>query len=285
MLRFGLILPNFGPLADRATILETGRLADELGFHSIWTTDHVLLPRGQYVAFEHIFEALITLAYLAEVAPRVELGISTLVLPQRDPVLVAKQVASLDALSGGRVIFSGGVGWAAGEYQNLGQDFHNRGRRMDEALQVMRSLWDDDDPHTFRGRYYQFEEGMFSPRPARRIPLWIAGNSPAAKRRALTYADGWHPTRLDLAGFQAACADLRQLDPDHQLTISLRTHADFDGEAQLSGEPSAMIDNLQAFAQAGLAYPIVGFPTRSRAAHHQAMERFAAKIMPEFAQD
>ena len=128
-MKFGVILPTFGPGASRMGILDAAHAAEDLGYDSIWVTDHLALPKEDAERFGHIFEALTTLSYLAASTRRVRLGISTLVLPQRNPVEVAKEIATLDALSAGRVIFSAGIGWSRGEYTNLGYNFFDRARR------------------------------------------------------------------------------------------------------------------------------------------------------------
>ena len=138
-----------------------------------------------------------TLAYAAAVTRRVRLGTEVLVLPQRDPVLVAKQVSTLDTLSAGRVRLGVGVGWQASEYEALGEDFTNRGRRMDEALALLRACWTERSID-FTGSHYHVRAMGMEPKPpqGRALPVWIGGNSEAAYRRVGRHGDGWLGSRI-----------------------------------------------------------------------------------------
>jgi alkanesulfonate monooxygenase SsuD/methylene tetrahydromethanopterin reductase-like flavin-dependent oxidoreductase (luciferase family) len=160
-MKFGVILPSFGPRSGRLAMVDTALAAERLGFESAWTTDHLALPDSEAGKFGHIFEAVSTLGYLAAVTNSIRLGVSALVLPQRNPLEVAKQLATLDVLSSGRIMLAAGVGWSAGEYANLGYNFHNRGKRMDEALQVLRTLWRGGQVISYQGKHYQFERVPF----------------------------------------------------------------------------------------------------------------------------
>ncbi|NJN94626.1 MAG: LLM class flavin-dependent oxidoreductase [Anaerolineales bacterium] len=164
-MKFGLCLPNFpfGVKPSRETIVGIAQAAERLNYDSAWVSDHVLVPKDK-PRYGHIYEVLTTMAYLAGMTERLILGTSVLVLPQRDAILAAKQIATLDDLSGGRVIIAVGVGWIEGEYNNLGADFHRRGKHLNEAMQVMKSLWQDDDPQ-FSGEFYNFKDVLFSPKP------------------------------------------------------------------------------------------------------------------------
>lgn len=176
-MKFGIVLPNYGPDATRLTILDTALAAERLGYDSVWVTDHLALPETDAERFGQIYETITTLSFLAGSTSRIRLGISALVLPQRNPVEIGKQLATLDVLSGGRLILAAGVGWSKGEFENLGYNFHNRGRRMDEALKVLRTLWRGNKVVSFKGKYYNFERAFFAPQPIQSggPPLWVAG--------------------------------------------------------------------------------------------------------------
>ncbi|UCE09461.1 MAG: TIGR03619 family F420-dependent LLM class oxidoreductase [Candidatus Thorarchaeota archaeon] len=196
-MRFGFVLENYGEFLDRHHLIETAKWAEESGFSSIWATDHVLPPRiNNFPRFNTITEAITTISFLAGVTDRIKLGVSTLVLPLRNPILVAKQLTSLDYLTDGRVMMSFGAGLSEGEFGFMNMSFSNRGRRFDEGLELVKVLWSGKD--TFKGRHYSFEDASFSPNDpdSHRIPIWIAGNSERACRRAIKYADGWHPVNL-----------------------------------------------------------------------------------------
>src|SRR5215210_6151453 len=176
-MQFGIALPNFSRLGQREAVVEVAQRAEALGYDSIWTTDHVMMRKGQEEPYGHILEAITTLSYLAALTERVRLGISVIVLPQREPVLVAKQLATLDSLSGGRLIVGLGAGWNEAEFNYLGADFSSRGKRLDEYIRVLRELWTSPEPR-FDGQYVSFSDALFSPRsPQPNGPPIVIGGS------------------------------------------------------------------------------------------------------------
>ncbi len=284
-MNFGIVLPTFGPGASRLAIIDTALAAERLGFDSVWVTDHLALPQADAERFGRIFEALTTLSYLAASTSRVRLGISTLVLPQRNPVEVAKEVATIDALSGGRVIFTAGIGWSEGEYDNLGQDFKNRGRRMDEALKVLRTIWRGGTTVSFQGEFYRFTQAVISPPPVQAggPPLWVAGNSPAALMRAVYYADGWHPTSLGAEKIAEQLSAVRPLLGGRPFTVCSRLHVNITEESTgkpLSGTPEQIREQLHAYKQAGVDYVILYFDSESAGERERGMQTFQKEIMP-----
>jgi probable F420-dependent oxidoreductase len=152
-----------------------------------------------------------------------------LVLPQRHAILAAKQIATLDNLSGGRVILGVGVGWMQGEFDNLGADFHRRGRHTDEALRVLKTLWQEEHPQ-FAGEFYRFRNVLFGPKPMQPggPPIWVGGNSEPAFRRAVTLADGWHADDVPLDQLRTVSQQLqaRAQAQGRAVTISLRRTVD-----------------------------------------------------------
>src|SRR5438552_13244014 len=153
-------------------------------------------PPGPYTPTMPILEALGALSYMAAVPSRVTLGTEVLVLPQRHPTLVAKQVSTLDTLSGGRVRLGVGVGWQESEYEALGEDFHTRGARMDEAIRLLRTYWSDAQVD-FKGQHYQITAIGMEPKPpqGRRLPIWVGGRSEPAWRRVGWLGHGWRASR------------------------------------------------------------------------------------------
>jgi probable F420-dependent oxidoreductase len=185
-------------------VLGLARAIEEIGFDHIDIFDHVVMghptsarPPGPYSPGMPILEALVTLASIAAVTSRVTLGTEVLVLPQRQPALVAKQVSTLDTLSGGRVRLGVGVGWQESEYDALGENFRTRGSRMDEAIQLLRAYWGDAHV-SFEGEHYRAVAMSMEPKPpqGRRIPVWIGGFSGPAYRRVGRLGDGWLASRV-----------------------------------------------------------------------------------------
>ncbi len=185
-----------------AEISRLARAIEEIGYDEIDIFDHVVMGHphpdresGPYPANMPILEALVTLGYIAAVTERVGLGTEVLVLPQRQPVLTAKQFSTLDTLSGGRVRVGVGVGWQDSEYEALGMDFRTRGAAMDEAIELMRACWTEPSID-FAGEHFVSKAMSMEPKPLQtmnggEIPLWIGGGSKAALERAGRVGDGW----------------------------------------------------------------------------------------------
>jgi probable F420-dependent oxidoreductase len=177
---------------------------ERIGYDHIDIFDHVVMghpmegrPPGPYNAAMPIIEALMGLSYIAAVTSRVTLGTEVLVLPQREPTLVAKQVSTLDTLSAGRVRLGIGVGWQESEYEAMGEDFRTRGARMDEAIQLLRTYWGEARVD-FAGKAYRAVAMAMEPKPpqGRALPIWVGGNSEAALRRVGRLGDGWLASRI-----------------------------------------------------------------------------------------
>jgi probable F420-dependent oxidoreductase len=205
-MEFGLHLPHIGPMATRDGVLDMARAADAAGIDSLWASDHVIVPRDYASTYPYspsgkmpipedapFLEAVSTLLAVCGVTRRARLGTSVLVLPQRQPVLVAKQWATLDVLSGGRTIFGAGAGWLEEEFAALGVPFKGRGGRCDEALEILQRCWKESTV-TFHGKHFQIDGIACEPKPIQqpRPPIWIGGHTPAAFRRVARYGDAWH---------------------------------------------------------------------------------------------
>jgi probable F420-dependent oxidoreductase len=306
-MRFGIALPNYGPLATPETLVRLARLAEDLGVDSIWVSDHLVAPVGVASVYpydrrpdarpgdmgviERFFEPLATLAYLAGQTHRVRLGVSAYVLPYRNPVLSAKVVATLDALSGGRLVLAIGTGWLREEFEALDVPFAGRGRRTDEYLAVMRALWSGEETR-FDGRCYRLRPVRTGPPPAQRPhpPLWIAGNSAAAITRAARAGDGWHAIDLSPAELAPRVARLRARiaaagRAPETVVVSLRKGV-LVGEAGVAARPlygdRATIErDLAAYREAGLDYLVAGLrQARTAEGLAQAMTDVAAALAP-----
>ncbi len=222
-MQFGIHLPQVGAAGDPALLRDFAQMAEGLGFDSLWLSDHVVHPRagsgahpsgegqGAFPAEAPWLEALAALAFVAAVTHRARIGTAVLVLPQRNPVLVAKQLATIDVLSGGRLIFGAGIGWWREEFEALGTPFPDRGRRMDEYLEVIRQCWMEDHP-LFAGRYYCLPDVGFYPKPLQardggRPPVWIGAYSSPGFRRAGRAGDGLFLSRTPPGEIPAAWAE------------------------------------------------------------------------------
>jgi probable F420-dependent oxidoreductase len=191
-MKYGVAIRNMGPQSTRATIRECARVAEQLGFDALFVSDHLCIPPGETEGSGgRYLDVLATLAYLAGATERIRLGVSVLVVPYRPAVLTAKQVATIQELSGERMILGVGVGWMRREFEALGVDKRMRGRITDETLRVMRHLF-AHEAEGYKGNLVSFPAFVFLPRP-KCPPIWIGGNGETAIARVLEFGDGWHP--------------------------------------------------------------------------------------------
>jgi probable F420-dependent oxidoreductase len=296
-LRIGVTVPNVHEaLAEPAIIEAVGRMADELGFDSIWCNDHLAIPGARedggaqpaYAAAygeqrgQNIYEPLIVLAYLAAVTRRVVLGTSVYLLPLRNPVLAAKQAVSLDQLSDGRLVLGVGVGWLESEFAALGVPYRQRGRRTDEAIAVLKTLCGQDSAD-------------FLPKPVQRPhpPLWIGGRSDAAVRRAARAGDAWHPSHLTVEELRRQIPELRAeceragRSPDDVAVTTRRklvldgSPTDADADRVLQGDAGAIAATVAELEQVGVAHLIVELPGSSEGDLLENLEWFGREVLAE----
>jgi probable F420-dependent oxidoreductase len=202
--RIGAKVPNSGPLPTERGMAEMAMELEGAGFESLWVSDHIVMPRRIESRYPFAadgkptwpfdtpyFDAIVALASIATVTKTAALGTAVLVLPVRHPVVLAKQLASVDALSGGRLVLGVGAGWLAEEFDALGAPFSSRGKRFVEWLQLLRACW-TGEPGPFEGEHYRLPEPVFcEPAPRRRVPVLVGGHSAVALARAATLGDGW----------------------------------------------------------------------------------------------
>jgi probable F420-dependent oxidoreductase len=208
-MKFGIIFANAGPFGEPDVTAGLAQLAEEHGFESLWTVEHTVVPAGYASEYPYdesgkmpggdevsITDPLIWMTWVAAVTTRLRVATGILILPQRNPVTLAKELATLDVLSGGRVDLGIGVGWLREEFEALGVPFESRGARTDEYVAAMRALW-NDDPATFKGEFVAFERCHSNPKPVQPggIPIVIGGHSQAAARRAGRLGNGFFPGR------------------------------------------------------------------------------------------
>lgn len=212
-MKFGLRYCNIGPLSQREPALEIAAFAEEAGFESLWTIEHVVIPAGYQSAYPYSDDGrfgwpedldypdpVMWLATIAGATSTIKLGTAVMILPQRNPVVLAKELATVDMMSGGRLLFGVGVGWLEEEFDAIGIPFPERGPRTDEAIDVLRALWREPEA-SFDGRFHSFERALMFPKPTQTIggdpavPILIGGHSKVAARRAGRVGDGFFPAR------------------------------------------------------------------------------------------
>lgn len=197
-MKVGVNLLNFGPGAEPDVLARWAGLVEDLGYHLLMTSDHVAItPDVQERYPAPFYEPFTMLGWLAALTRRVELGTTVIILPYRHPLETARAMATADRLSGGRLIFGVGVGWARQEFEALGLPFHRRGAMADDYLAAIKACWTHDQA-SYSGPFVTFRDVHTAPRPARapHPPIWVGGATDAALRRAVRHADGWHPIRV-----------------------------------------------------------------------------------------
>jgi len=230
-----------GPCADAQVAARAARAAEDAGFESVWTGEHVVLPSPQVppspVPPEFpMLDPPAVLAYLAGVTRTLRLGTGIVILPQRNPVVLAKELASVDVVSGGRLIFGVGVGYLKPEFDAIGVPFAERGARTDEYIDAIRALWTQPAP-SFKGRFVSFDGVDAQPRPVQKPapPVVIGGASRGALRRAVARGDGWYGFALDPDATQRALEGLREAAKDVDRPAEL-------GELEISVTPGVALD-------------------------------------------
>jgi probable F420-dependent oxidoreductase len=268
-MRIGIHLPHIGRTAGPEGIRRAAIQAEELGFADAWSSEHIIIPKGApYPPSAIFYDPVLTLTWAAAYTKRIGLGTSVLVLPMRHPLPLAKELATLQNLSEGRLILGAGVGWMAAEFASLGVPFRERGRRMDEGIAMMRAVW-SEDPVTFPARHIPavIENMRMLPRPVKPIPVWIGGSSQAALARALRL-DGWHGSRLSPEAAAPIVRQLREKRREPGFTISLRNSWDGKDDAALS-------ERMAAYAESGVDHILVEPAERALDDWLRAVERIA----------
>jgi probable F420-dependent oxidoreductase len=296
-MQFGACIPHYGDAASAKGIADFSRLAEELNFDSIWTTDHIAVSKRFTVPYGKIYESLLTLDYAAAKTERVKLGTSIIVLPMRNPILFAKQTATLDQLSGGRLILGLGAGWMHDEFATLGFDFQKRGRIMDEQIRLLRVLWTGESAK-FEGRFFRFNEIAFEPTAAQRggPHVWIGGSSDAALRRVSSLGDGWHPVGLSPKELSEGKKKLDSiLNQGRKVTITVRvpvaisssgttSYSLSSGEQayMIGGTRETVVQEIEAFKRSGLDHLVCYFGNEPYDKIASQATLFAKEIIPSF---
>ena len=205
-MKVGLKLVHSGPGATPELMLRWTRYAESLGFHLLMTADHIALTRevlGSYPA--PYFEPFTNMAWLAAQTTKMEFGTTVIVVPYRNPLLLAQLCTNIDQLSGGRFIFGIGIGWAASEFDIVGAPHNKRGAMTDDYMQAIEQLWTNPQGASYKGQFISFEDVTLDPTPVQkpRPPVWVGGNSAAALRRTIRFGDAWHPIRPQLDWLKA----------------------------------------------------------------------------------
>lgn len=309
---FHLRSVSLGPTASAEGIRALVQTGEDAGLHSVWIPDHVVIPRHFTSVYPYgppgsftpenqapYYDLLATLGFIAGQTQRLRFGTSVMIVPYRNPLVLAKWAATLDQLSGGRLLLGVGTGWLAEEFAALGQPyFAERGALTDEYLRIWKTLWTQDEP-SFAGRFYRFDRVVPGIKPLQQPhpPIYVGGNTHAAVRRAAELGDGWHPVALGPDEVARGIEALRTLaerlgrDPD-ALAVSVRVVIDFADRAAPPGQPGwHMVGDTAAIVAACERYRALGVrllvthmsaeaPLRAQQA---TLTRIAREVAPELA--
>jgi probable F420-dependent oxidoreductase len=273
-MRIGIHLPHIGRKAGPEAIRRAAMQAEELGFDDVWVSEHIIVPKdAPYPPSAIFYDPVLTLTWAAACTSRVGLGTSVLVLPMRHPLPLAKELATLQNLSQGRLILGAGVGWLEAEFAALGVPFHQRGRRMDEGIAMMRAVW-SEDPVSFPARHIPAVIGNMRtlPQPEKPIPIWIGGSSEPALRRALRL-DGWHGSRVSPQQVRPIVERLRAARPEPEFAVSVRNG--WDGK-----DDAALTARLADYRAVGVGHVLVEPGERGLDDWLAAVERVARAAEP-----
>jgi probable F420-dependent oxidoreductase len=291
-MQIGISLQNNQGVEDVQSIIQLARRAEELGFASVWVHDHVFNAAHVFrrIGRKPYYEPLTLLSYVAACTQRVGLGTSVLVLPYHNPLRLAKTAATLDVLSGGRLILGVGVGGVPQESEALGSPYAERGAITDEAIAIMQELWTKEDP-SFAGKYYRFSGMPFSPKPLQQphIPILIGGNSRAAIRRAVRLGNGWHPFAISLETLREGIHSLREHAQQSgrdvtEIPVSFSIplgHPTARGDA-LGTDSKEIVEKIQAFANLGVQTLVITGNTGNIAETLPALDMLAREVLPAF---
>ena len=288
---YGLVLPAMGNGATREGLEAAAELAERHGFGEVWGTDHVLVQRAAADDYGRIYEILTTLAWLAGRFRRVRVGASVVIAPMRNAVLLAKELATLDDLSGGRLIVGLGAGWNAAEFGNLGlaERFHVRGAYLEETVALLRHLW-SGSTEPFEGRFHRIDDFVFGPLPRQGagLPIWIGGRNEKALRRVGRIADAYHASATSPATFAERVPIIRSAAeeagrPAPRLSGRVRVELDApapEGYYAMYGSPAEVASEIRRFAEVGVTHLAVAFPESDPDGLARSVERFVREVQP-----
>lgn len=265
----GIHLPQAGPASSGDAMTRAAVLAEDLGYADIWVSDHVAVPTGaEYPPSAYIYEPLVALTWVAACTHRVGLGTTVLVLPMRNPLVLAKMVASIDQLSNGRIILGIAAGWLEAEFDALGVPFVERGARTDEAIEIMKRVWTDDHiTADFPVHGARFVSMRTKPQPSGHVPLWVGGHADVALARAIRVGDGWHGAFLSPEQTERRVKKLRAERPESSFQISMRTRWD-----ALEDDHDIILAEIDHYQEVGVTHLVAEPRQRTADGYLRAIE-------------
>ncbi len=287
---YGLVLPSHGDGANLEGIEAAIDLAAKHGFTDVWTTDHILVGHDAAEDYGRLYEAVTTLAWAAARNSEIRLGTSVIVVPMRESVLLAKQLATVDALSRGRLIAAFGVGWNRHEFANVGaaERFEVRGAYLEETINLCRHLW-SGNTGPFEGRFARFDDFVFEPLPDQGgdLPIWVGARDERALRRVGRLADGYHASATSPSSYapripviRAAAEAAGRPMPRLSARVRIELGAGPESFFTLHGSPEDVASGIREYAHLGVDHIALAFTPRGAAALTEAVEAFVAEVRP-----
>lgn len=259
-MKIGISLSNYGPMPSRSFLKEAAIEIENLGLDSIWLSDHIIVPKTDK-PWNRVFESITTLGFLASITESVNLGSSIILVPLRDPMILAKQIATLDALSNGRVIVGVGIGWNKREFELLGCDFEKRTTDIVKKVEIMRKMWANE---------YSQQGYSCEPLPTSKSgpPILIGGQSNAALKRVVKFGDGWHPVGISAQQYMSGIKQIQESgkkDFLRSLRINFAANQKIDSQykgadgsprLRLVGNTDKIISKIQEYQEVGVSHVV-----------------------------
>ncbi len=291
-MKFGICLPIRRDTSLEFNV-ELGIRAESFGFDSIWASDHVAVPNGQVGRFtQHFYDPFVLLSAIAAKTSKIKIGTSLIILPYRNPVVVANMVSSLDVLSKGRVIFGVATGWLKEEFDILGVPFKKRGKRTNEYIEVIKELWENDSPE-YQGEYFQFSDFKFDPKPYQKphLPIWVGGNSEYAMQRAVKYGEGWQPTWVTPDEMDKLTDQMNDfVDADFVYSVRNRVTISTEKDKSLpdcyfNGTVDDIVKIIKDYERAGVSNILFDPETKSDDETFNLIELLSKEVIKEFSRE
>ena len=282
-MKLGLMFVNSGPFSNPELLAHLAQKAEQCGFESLWTVEHVVIPKDYQSPYPYsksgkipggedvaIPDPLLPLSFAAAITKNIRLATGVIILPQRHPIYLAKEIATLDLLSGGRMILGIGSGWLKEEFDALGLDFHTRGARTDEAIQAMRACW-RERASSFHGKHFNFGPVLSFPKPVQSsVPIHIGGHSPAAAKRAGRLGDGFFPALGEIPRLQELFAMMREA------AVAAGRDAN---KIELSCMARATVDAVKAVQDIGISRVVVAPPAFDQEGLSRGLEKIGNEVI------
>jgi len=286
----GLTLPIRNDIYDKSNI-EIAKKAETLDFDSIWVSDHIVIPHKHKGRFTDLFyDPFALLSYIAGVTDKIKLGTSLIILPYRNPIVVAKMISTLDNLSDGRVIFGVGTGWMREEFDILGVPFEERGKRTNEYIQIIKNLWTEDNP-SFEGEFYNYRDIKFEPKPLQTPypKIIVGGNSGRAIDRAIKFSNGWQPTAIGPEEYRAKLQHIKKSTNPDNFVLSVRNRVEIRNDKDntegpgfytFRGTVSEIIEEAIKFRDLGVKQILFDPAVESLEEYFKTIDIISAEIIP-----